>query len=82
MLKQQNEQEAIYDRVRGFSKSNKLTFYVEISKKWPFRTELPLLLSCLVDLTNDLIEYFFWFIQFMLIHFKFDSDENNIKAKN
>ena len=33
MLKQQNEQEAIYDRVKVFCKSKKMTFYVEISKK-------------------------------------------------
>ncbi len=34
MLKQQNEQDVIYDKVKAFSKSKKMTFYVEISKKW------------------------------------------------
>lgn len=34
MLKQQNEQETIYDRVKVFSRKNKMTFYVDISKKW------------------------------------------------
>lgn len=33
MLKQQNMEDAIYERVKAFSKSKKMTDYVEISKK-------------------------------------------------